>query len=118
MPTMEQDKADRLTDRIEEKAVARCAGLYTDALRRCMRRYAQVFKELEALETKKPPAAYRTPDAQAEWREGERRRILRKSGMAKGVAREVAAAGAFAADVIRKAMDDVDRVNRVGDDIG
>lgn len=118
MPTMEKDRADRLSDRIEQKAVARCAGLYTDALRRCMRRYAPVLKELEALEDKKPPTAYATPEQQEKWREGERRRIIRKSGMAKCVSREVAAAGAFAADVIRKAMDDIDRINRVGDDIG
>ena len=113
-----QDKADRLSDRVEQKTLAKCAGLYTDALRRCMRRFAPVFKEVEALETKKPPSVYTTPEQQEAWRESERRRIIRQSGMAKAVSREIAAAGAFAADVIRKSMDDIDRINRVGDDIG
>lgn len=113
-----QDRADRLSDRIEEKTISRCAGLYNDALRRVMRRFAPVFKELEELEQKKPPSAYNTPEKQEEWRESERRRIIRKSGMAKAVSREIAAAGSFAADVIRKAMDEIDRINRVGDDIG
>lgn len=113
-----QDRADRLSDRIEEKTIARCAGLYNDALRRVMRRFAPVFKELEELEQKKPPSAYNTPEKQEEWRESERRRIIRKSGMAKVAAREIATAGAFAADVIRNAMDEIDRINRVGDDIG
>ena len=113
-----QDRADRLSDRIEEKAIARCAGLYNDALRRVMRRFAYVFKELEELETKKPPTACVSPQQQEKWREDQRRTILLRSGMAKAVSREIAAAGAFAADVIRKAMDDIDRINRVGDDIG
>lgn len=114
----EQDRADRLSDRVEEKAVAKCSGLYTDALRRCMRRFAPVFKELEELETKKPPTAFATPKQQEKWREDQRRTILLRSGIAKAVSREIAAAGAFAADIIRKAMDDIDRINRVGDDIG
>ena len=115
---MEQDRADRLSDRVEQKTLAKCAGLYTDALRRCMRRFAPVFKELDELVTKKPPTVFTTPEQQEKWREDQRRRIIRQSGMAKAVSREIAAAGAFAADVIRKSMDDIDRINRVGDDIG
>lgn len=113
-----QDRADRLSDRVEEKALAKCAGLYTDALRRCMRRFAPVFRQLEELETKKPPSSCKTDEEQEKWRADQRRTILLRSGMSKAVSREIAAAGAFAADVIRKAMDDIDRINRVGDDIG
>ena len=115
---IEQDRADRLSDRVEEKTVAKCAGLYTDALRRVMRRFAPLFKELEELDAKKPPSIYRTPEQQEAWREGERRRLVRSSGLAKTVAREIATAGSMAADVIRKSMDDIDKINRVGDDIG
>ncbi len=113
-----QDRADRLSDRVEEKALGQCAGLYNDALRRCMRRFALVFKQLEELETKKPPTAYETPEQQQKWREDQRRTILRRSGMSKAVSREIATAGAQCADVIRAAMEDIDRINRVGDDIG
>lgn len=113
-----KDRADRLSDRVEERCLADCSKLYNDALTRCMRRYAPVFKELEALESKKPPSTYKTPEQQEKWREDQRRTIIRRSGMAKGIARELAAAGGFAADVIRKAMNDIDRINRVGDDIG
>lgn len=113
-----QDRADRLTDRIEQKTISRCAGLYTDALCRCMRRFASVFEALKELEERKPPSLYNTPEAQEKWREGERRRIIRKSGMAKVISREIAAAGTHAAEVIRQSMDEIDRINRVGDDIG
>lgn len=113
-----QDRADRLSDRAEEKAISQCAGLYNGALRRCVRRFAPVFRQLEELETKTPPTAYATPEQKENWREGERRRIIRKSGIAKAVSRELATAGASAADVIRAAMDDIDRINRMGDDIG
>lgn len=115
---IEQDRADRLSDRVEQKTIAKCAGLYTEALRRVMRRFSPLLKELEQLETRKPPSTYRTPEAQEEWREGERKRLIRKSGIEKAVAREIASAGALAADVIRAAMDEIDRINRVGDDIG
>ncbi len=115
---MEKDKADRLSDRVEERAIAKCAGLYTDALRRCMRRFAPVFKQLEELETRKPPSTCQTPEEQEKWRTDQRRTILLRCGMAKAISREVAAAGAFSADVIRAAMDEIDRINRVGDDIG
>lgn len=115
---MEQDRADRLSDRVEGKAIAKCAGLYNDALRRCMRRFAPVFKQLEELEKRKPPSTCQTPEEQEKWRENQRLVILRRSGMAKAISREVAAAGAFSADVIRAAMDEIDRINRVGDDIG
>jgi len=115
---MEKDRADRLSDRVEEMAIAKCAGSYTDALRRCMHRLAPVFRQLEELETKKPPSLYQTAEQQEKWREGQRRVILNRSGMAKTISREVAAAGAFSASVIRAAMDEIDRINRVGDDIG
>lgn len=113
-----QDRADFLSDRVEEKTVAKCAGLYTDALRRIMRRFAPVFKQLEELETKKPPTACTAPEEQDKWREGERRRIIRASGISKAVSREIASAGAHAAAVIRSSMDEIERINRVGDDIG
>lgn len=113
-----QDKADKLSDRIEQKAIADCAYLYADVMRRVQRRMKPLFQELEALESKKPPAAYDTPEQQEKWLEGERRRLIRKSGLANIVARELAAAGNQCAVVIKKAMDDIDKVNRVGDDIG
>ena len=115
---IEQDRADRLTDRVEEKTIAKCAGLYTDALRRIMRCFAPLFKELEELEGRKAPSVYATMEAQEKWREGERKRLIRKSGIEKAASREIAAAGSFAADVIRASMDEIDRINRVGDDIG
>lgn len=113
-----QDKADRLSDQVEESCLSDCAGLYNDALMRGVKRFAPVFKALREVETRKPPSTCETPEQQEEWREGERRRILSKSGMANGIARELAAAGGFAAERILKAMDDIDRINRVVDDIG
>lgn len=115
---MEQDKADRLTDQVEQHADARCSALYTDALTRCMHRIVHAVDRLNALEAATPPAVYDTPEKQDEWREGERRRIIRSSGIANLCARELAAAGNKAAEVIKSAMADVDRINRVVDDIG
>lgn len=113
-----QDRADLLSDRVEKRTIAKVSGLYTDALRHCMRRFAPVFKQLEELETKKPPSSCQTPEQQEKWREDQRHTILLRANMAKVVSREVAAAGSFAADVIRASMDEIDRINRVGDDIG
>ena len=113
-----QDKADKLTDSIETKAIAKCAAIYTDALERVRKRMKPLFDELEALDSKKPPSAYKTTEQQDKWREKEREKLIEKSGIARIVARELAGAGVACASVINRAMDDVDRVNRVGDDIG
>lgn len=115
---MEQDKADRLTDRIEARATAECALLYARVQRNASKRAKPLLSELDALEAKKPPAVYKTPQQQDEWRENERRCLIRKSGIANAIARELAAAGMQSAVIINRAMDDVDRINRVGDDIG
>lgn len=115
---MMQDRADRLSDEVEEKTLAKCAELYNEALLRCVRRFRHVFRQLEELDEKKPPTSCDTPEKQEKWRERQRRRILDGSGMSKGIARELAAAGAFSADVIRESMSDIDRINRVVDDIG
>ena len=96
-----QDRADRLSDQVEEKTLAKCAELYNDALLRCMRRFRHVFRQLEELDKKKPPSSCDTPERREKWREGQRERIIDKSGMNKAIARELAAAGAFAADMIR-----------------
>lgn len=115
---MEQDKADRLSDRVEERALAKCNSLYADALKSAVRRSAPIFEQLKALENKQPPAVYDTDEKQQEWRQSERRRILRKSGLSALIARELAAAGAQAAALIRNSMDEIDRINREADDIG
>ena len=64
---MEQDRADRLSDRVEERTLAQCQVLYSEALTKAVRR---------------------------------------------------AAAGAQAAVLIRSSMDEIERINRVVDDIG
>lgn len=115
---MMQDRADKLTDRIEAKAIAECATLYTEVMKRVQKRLKPLFDELAALDSKKPPAAYTTPEQVDKWRENERRKHIRKSGLAVLVARELAAAGVESANVINRAMDKIDRINREGDDIG
>lgn len=115
---MIQDKADKLSDRVEARATAQCAMLYASVQRSTAKRIKPLLAELEALGAKTPPAAYDTPQKQDEWRESERRRLIRKSGIANAIAREIAAAGIKSANIINRAMDDIDRINRVGDDIG
>lgn len=115
---MMQDRADRLSDQVEKKTLTKCAELYNDALLRCVRRFRHVFRQLEELDKKKPPSSCDTPEKQEKWREKQRKRIIDESGMNKAIARELAAAGASAADVIRESMEDIDRINRVVDDIG
>lgn len=113
-----QDKADRLSDRVEQRAMAQCALVYANVQRSTSKRMKPLLAQLEALDDKKPPALYNTPQQQDEWRESERRRLIRKSGIANAIAREIAAAGVKSAEIINRAMDDIDRINRVGDDIG
>lgn len=115
---MEQDRADRLSDRVEERTLAQCQVLYSEALTKAVRRAASVFDQLKAVDEKKPPSVYDTPEKQEEWRSNEKRRILRQSGLANLIARETAAAGAQAAVLIRSSMDEIERINRVVDDIG
>ena len=115
---MEQDKADRLSDAVENRTLAKCQTYYNDALKSAIRKAAPILEQLKALENKQPPSVYSTPEKQDEWREGERRRIIRKSGLSNLIARELASAGFAAAEAIEQSMDDIDRINRVVDDIG
>ena len=115
---MIQDKADKLSDRVEQRTLAQCALLYANVQRTSSKRLKPLLAELGALAAKNPPASYHTPQQQDEWRESERRRLIRKSGIANAIARELAAAGMKSAEIINRAMDDIDRINRVGDDIG
>lgn len=115
---MEQDRADRLSDLVERKTLAQCSRLYDDALKSAVRRCAPIFDQLKEIDKKKPPSVYNTPELEDEWRENERRRIIRSSGIANIFAREIASAGAQAAVQIQKSMEEIDRINRVVDDIG
>lgn len=115
---MEQDRADRLSDRVEERTLSKCQAFYNDALLSSVRRAAGVFEQLKEVAKRTPPASYQTPEQQDDWREGERRRILRKSGLANLIAVELASAGVRSAAAIRSSMDEIDRINRVVDDIG
>lgn len=113
-----QDRADRLTDKVEQRALDSCRELYAEALKRATRKCAHTLKQLKELDEKKPPSNCDTPEKQDKWREEQRRRILRNSGIEDTVAKEVAAAGKSAAAAIRNAMDEIDRINRVVEDIG
>lgn len=115
---MEQDRADRLSDAVENRTLAKCQTFYNDALKKAIRKAAPVLEQLKEIDRKKPPILYDTPEKQDEWREGEKRRIIRKSGIANLIAREIASAGVHAAEAIQSGMRDIDRINRVVDDIG
>lgn len=112
------DRADRLTDAIERRTLKTCEELYAQALKSAMRKAAPVFKQLKELDERKPPSHLKTTELIDKWREDERRKILRKTNLADLVAKEVAKAGEEAALVIRRSMDDIDRINRVVEDIG
>lgn len=113
-----QDRADRMTDRVERKTLDQCQALYSAALKRAVRRCAPTLEKLKELDSKKPPASCDTPEKADKWREEQRRAIVRKSGLPAIVAREIAKAGEESAEVIRASMDEIDRINRVVEDIG
>lgn len=112
------DRADKLTDHVMDRLEAQCAKLYADACKHFIRGNSATFNQLRKLENQKPPANRATPEAQEQWRQEQQRIIIRRSGLARAYAVEIAHAGSQAAKLIQAAMVEVGRINREGDDIG
>lgn len=107
-----EDRADLATNRLMERLERDLSELYSEAMKRAVRKHARTLKALEAVNDVRPPSYCRTISQQNEWRKREKRRILRESGLAKAIAKDITASGTVAAVMIQKAMEQVDDINR------
>lgn len=113
-----QDPADKRTDEVEAAVIDACSSLYGQAFANCMKQFEHTCSRLDALEKSSPPSIYKTEDEQNKWRQRQRRKILSESRVSATLSKEIAQAGTKAALAIQEAMAEIDRINRVGDEIG
>lgn len=113
-----RDRADVLTDRVEEEILTAVQNVYSDALKNAIRQNAAVFHQLEGVDSTDPPAYCRTQQQKDDWRRREKRRILRKSQLAALIGVQLSKAGEKAAQIIQSSMEEIDRINREVEDIG
>lgn len=113
---MNRDRADIQSDKIEAETLGKVDDLYNAALVRALRKSSVALDKLKALEKAKPPALYQgDPET---WRRKQRQKIIKESGMARSIARELVAAGVAAGDLILDSMALIDEANRKGENIG
>lgn len=107
------DAIDR-SDIIEQALVTRMAGIYNDALKTSLRKQAEFFKKIRDIDEGKikPPKLYTDPRQVEKWREGYVLELIRQQKVIDGIIAELDKAGIKAADLIRKNMAEIWRVNR------
>lgn len=108
------DKADAATDRIESQITQRLSDIYSEALKKALSNYRSFLQKVADVDSGKikPPAVYGDDKAKiAKWREGFLRELIRRENVAKGIADELAKAGAEVGKEIREKMVDVYQIN-------
>lgn len=106
--------AIKRSDAIEHALVTRMAGIYSDALKTALRKQSTFLKKIKDIDDGKikPPQYYIDTDQVDKWRQGFTQELIRQQRVIEGIIEEMNKAGVKAADLIRKNMAEIWRVNR------
>lgn len=107
------DAIDR-SDAIEHALTTRLAEIYSDALKKALRKQSKFFQQIKDIDSGKikPPQYYIDRDEVNKWRERFTQELIRQQKVIDGIIAELDKAGIKAADLIRKNMVEIWRVNR------
>lgn len=107
------DAIDR-SDAIEHALVTRLAEIYSDALKTALRKQHTFLQKVKDIDDGKikPPQYYVDTDQVDKWRHGFTQELIRQQQVIEGIIKELDKAGVKAADLIRKNMAEIWRINR------